>query len=269
MSYLVVKVGGRALLSNMDAILRDLARHTSSSKIILVHGGGDVVTAYSKRLGIEPRIVLHPSGMKSRYTSREELEVYVMVMAGKLNKEIVSKLVALRVKAIGLSGADAGILKARRKERIIIINERGRRQVIEGGYTGSIYMVAADMIEKLLEIVDVLVIAPIAVSDKGELLNVDGDQAALKIAEAIKPEALILLSDVPGVILDGRVIDDIDADAVEDLVDKIGPGMNRKILAASRAVKSGVGRVVISSGLIEEPITGALKGGGTVIHGQG
>ncbi len=267
MENLVVKIGGRALLGNMNAIMSDVARHASSRKIILVHGGGDLVTHYSRRLGIEPRIVLHPSGMRSRYTSREELEVYVMVMAGKINKEIVSRLLTLGLKALGISGADGGILKARRKERIVIINERGRKQVIEGGYTGSIKEVDSSMLRALASMVDVLVIAPVAVSEEGILLNVDGDQAALKIAGALKPDILIFLSDVPGVVVDGVVLEEVHVDSIEELVDRIGPGMNRKLLEAAKAVRSGVGRVVISNGLSDKPITRALEGEGTVIHG--
>ncbi|RLG42895.1 MAG: acetylaminoadipate kinase, partial [Thermoproteota archaeon] len=96
---IVVKVGGRTL-KNIEAIARDLIDH---QPFVLIHGGRDFVTEYSKKMGVEPKIVTSPSGVRSRYTDEDELEVFVMVMAGKVNKEIVSKLLDLGIKAVGIS----------------------------------------------------------------------------------------------------------------------------------------------------------------------
>jgi len=90
---IVVKAGGRALQQNFDNIVRSLAEGFSRGlKLVFVHGGGDMVSKYEKAMGIEPKFVISPQGIKSRYTDERELEVYVMVMAGKLNKEVVARL---------------------------------------------------------------------------------------------------------------------------------------------------------------------------------
>lgn len=261
----VVKAGGRVLKENLEGIVKDIAGLADKGKVILVHGGGDLVTEYSRKMGVEPRIVVHPSGMRSRYTSLEELEVFTMVMAGLLNKRIVSMLESLGARALGVTGADLGLVRAERKKRIIIVNERGRKQVIPGGYTGKIRTVSETGLRDLLSLVDVLVVSPLALGDSGELLNVDGDQMASKIASALQAQSLILLSDVPGVILEGRTLDRLTVREARELYDRIGPGMNRKILMACEAVESGVNNAVIGDGLREHPVTEALEGLGTRI----
>lgn len=265
-TVLVVKVGGRVLLRNFEGLLRDVASVSKGKDLILVHGGGDVVSEYSRRLGIEPTFITSPSGVRSRYTSREELTVYVMVMAGKLNKEVVAGLVSLGVKAVGLSGADGALLLAERKERLLVIDERGRKRVIEGGYTGKVIKVNTDLLKLLLNMGYVVVVAPLAIDDRGTLLNVDGDQVAYAIATALKADDLVLLTDVDGVVIDGEVVKEIKVNEVDELVKKVGYGMNRKLLMAKEALKSGIGRVVISSGLINEPLTNALAGKGTILR---
>lgn len=262
---IVVKAGGRALSKNMDGIVRDLAQISQREEVIFVHGGGDEVTEMCKRLGIEPKFVVSPEGIRSRYTDANELEVYVMVMAGKLNKAIVSKLVALSVKAIGISGADGPTLIAERKKRIVIVDERGKKRVIEGGYTGKIVEVKTDLIRGLLSQGYIVVVSPIAIDNEGTLLNVDGDQAAYAIATALKASNLVILTDVDGVIIDGGLVKKIRISEVDEMLKHIGFGMNRKVLQAKTAIEGGVERVVISSGLIENPVTSALSGSGTEI----
>ena len=93
---LVIKVGGRALEKGLNNILEDIeSLYKNDEKVVLVHGGGDIVTYYSKKLGIEPKFIISPEGVRSRYTTLEELKVYLMVMAGKINKEIVMELLKL------------------------------------------------------------------------------------------------------------------------------------------------------------------------------
>lgn len=268
MSAIVVKAGGRALEANMQAILADVTK-CASKGLVFVHGGGDVVTRFSERLGVTPRFVVSPGGIRSRYTSAEEMEIYTMVMAGKLNKEIVALLNKLGAKAVGLSGADGPTLLAERKRRLIVVDERGRKVAIEGGYTGKIVKVETALLASLLGAGYVVALSPIAYGREGELLNVDADQAAVSVAEAIKAECLVLLTDVEGVIFEGRLLERLTPEEAEELALKLGPGMNRKLLLAARAVKGGVKRVVISSGLGKEPLLNALRGSGTVIAGAG
>jgi acetylglutamate/LysW-gamma-L-alpha-aminoadipate kinase len=262
---IVIKVGGRALTKNIDGIVKDASEISKDKKILFVHGGGDAVSELSKKLGIEPKFVMSPEGIRSRYTDENELEVYVMVMAGKINKSIVSKFKALNRKAVGITGADGPTLIAERKKRIVIVDERGRKRVIDGGYTGKIVNVNIDLINTLIEKGYIIVIAPIAIDAEGTLLNVDGDQAAYAIASAVKAETLIVLTDVEGVIIDGKVVREIKIGEIDKIIEKIGPGMNRKVLMAKKAIEEGVKRIIISSGTIENPVKNALEGRGTVI----
>ena len=263
---LVVKVGGRALTKNLRGILEDLASISRELDVVLVHGGGDVVSEYSRRLGIEPKFVVSPSGVRSRYTDRNELDVYVMVMAGKINKEVVAALKSLGASAVGLSGADGGLLTAERKKRILVLDERGRKRVIEGGFTGKVVRVNTDLMTALLRMGYVVVVAPVAVADDGTLLNVDGDQAACAIARALKAEELIFLTDVSGVMVDGELVKEIKAGSIDELVKKVGFGMNRKLLMIREVLESGTKKVIISSGLVQRPVTQALSGFGTVVR---
>lgn len=254
---IVVKIGGRTL-SNFQSIARDLIGH---QPFVLVHGGGDLVTEYSKRMGVEPRIVVSPSGIRSRYTDERELEVFIMVLAGKVNKELVSELLDLGVRAVGISGVDGPTLIARRKKRIVVL-ERGRRRAIPGGYTGRIEEVRTDLLQLLLHSGYSAVMAPLARGIEGEMLNVDGDQAASRLSIALGPEYLVLLSDVEGVMWEGEVVRRLIPEEAEELARKLGAGMNRKLMMAAEVARSGV-RVAISSGLVDEPVTQALNGAGT------
>ncbi len=262
---LVVKVGGRALTSNLKEIVRDLASVALEERVVLVHGGGDIVTEYSRRLGIEPKIMVSASGVRFRYTDEDELEVFVMVMAGKLNKEIVSTLIGFGAQAVGVSGVDGSLLLAERKRRVIIVDERGRKRVIPGGYTGRVVSVNKHLLRILLGAGYAVVVAPVAVDQHGTMLNVDADQAAAAIAGALSADALIMLSDVDGVIVDGEVLRRIRSEEIPSLARSVGKGMNRKLMMAEQALKAGVKRVVIASGIVRSPITKALNGGGTVI----
>ncbi len=256
---IVVKVGGRTL-SNFKSIAEDLKRH---QPFILVHGGGDLVSEYSRKMGVEPRIVVSPSGIRSRYTDEKELEIFTMVLAGKVNKELVSQLLNTGIPTVGISGVDGPTLIAKRKKRIIVM-EKGRRKTLPGGYTGRIEEVKTSHLNLLIENGYSVVIAPLARGTEGEMLNVDGDQAASKLALAIKPSHLILLSDVDGVLWEGKLVKKLTPREAEEMASKLGAGMNRKLLMASEVSKFGI-NVVIASGLRDEPITNALKGNGTWI----
>ncbi len=262
---IIVKIGGRVLNRNIDSIIKDIAELSKNRKVVLVHGGGDIVSEFCKRLGVEPRFVVSPEGIRSRYTDERELEVYVMVMAGKINKLIVSKFRSLGCRAVGITGADGPTLLAERKKRIVIIDERGRKRVIDGGYTGRIVSIDTELINTLLERGYIVVVSPIAIDSEGTLLNVDGDQVAYTIASALKVESLVILTDVDGVIIDNNIVKEIKTSEINKIIEKVGAGMNRKILMAEKALENGVGKIVIASGNIDNPVTNALRGGGTSI----
>ncbi|MEM4943129.1 MAG: [LysW]-aminoadipate/[LysW]-glutamate kinase [Saccharolobus sp.] len=260
---IVVKIGGRVVKNSLDKVLLDIPN--IKDKIILVHGGGDIVTEYSKKMGIEPTFVTSPNGIRSRYTTKEELDIYVMAMS-LINKQIVGKLCSIGVNAIGISGVDGNILTAERKKRIVIIDERGKKRIIDGGYTGKVKEIRSKILFDLINIFDVIVFSPIALDPVEKTpLNIDGDQAAFSISKSIKPDTLIFLSDVDGVLIDGKVINKLTKNEAKVLSNKIGAGMNRKLLMAAESLEYGVNKVIISNGLKENPITNALAFNGTVI----
>jgi acetylglutamate/LysW-gamma-L-alpha-aminoadipate kinase len=263
----VVKMGGSILKEGASsALISDLKEELKVNKAVLVHGGGVEVTEIATKLGKEQKFIVSPEGFRSRYTDKETVEIYTMVMAGKLNKQIVLALQSQGIPAVGLSGLDGGLLKAERKKKLVAVDERGRKKVIDGGYTGKITSVDADLLKLLLEKGYMPVVTPVAASDEAESLNVDGDRTAAFIAGALKADRLILLTDVKGLSLKGEPIDRITATEVREVLGSIGQGMSTKVHAALEALNQGVKEVLITSGLGEKPISTALKHeAGTVI----
>ena len=227
----VIKMGGSILKEGASAdLIADLKTLLSSNQVVLVHGGGVEVTEIASKLGKEQKFIVSPEGFRSRYTDKETIEIYSMVMAGKINKQIVLALQSQGISAVGLSGLDAQILQAERKKRLIAVDEKGRKRVIDGGYTGKI-----------------------------EPLNVDGDRTAAVIAGALKADKLILLTDVEGLMLKGERVQKIGASEVKEVLSSIGAGMSTKVHAGIEALNEGVGEVVITSDAGKNPISSALK----------
>jgi acetylglutamate/LysW-gamma-L-alpha-aminoadipate kinase len=256
----VVKMGGSILKEGASSdLISDLKEALKENKAIIVHGGGVEVTEIAAKLGKEQKFIVSPEGFRSRYTDKETIEIYSMVMAGKINKQIVLALQSQGISAVGLSGLDAQILQAERKKRLIVVDERGRKRVIDGGYTGKINQVNTDLLQLLLEKGYTPIVTPIAMSEEFEPLNVDGDRTAAIIAGALKADVLILLTDVEGLMLNGERITRIGAYEVKEILGSIGAGMSTKVHAATEALNQGVGEVLITSGTGKSPISSALK----------
>jgi acetylglutamate/LysW-gamma-L-alpha-aminoadipate kinase len=267
---LTIKLGGSTLKEGVAPdFIEDLRETHAREKVVLVHGGGGEVTDIATKLGKEQKFVVSPEGFRSRYTDRETAEIYTMVMSGKINKEIVATLQSHSVPAVGVSGVDGGLIRAKRKKKLIIVDERGRKRIIDGGYTGKITNVNAGILKALLKDGYMPVVAPIALSEEFEYLNIDGDRAAAYVAGAVKAEALILLTDVPGVYIAEKLVSKLTGKEAEAALPMIGPGMSTKIYATMEALQMGVGEVIITSGLGKEPITSALMHrAGTVISNE-
>lgn len=267
---LAIKLGGSTLKEGVAPdFITDLKDTHTREKVVLMHGGGREVTDMATKLGKEQKFVVSPEGFRSRYTDRETVEIYTMVMSGKINKEIVATLQSKSIPAVGVSGIDGGLIRAERKKKLVIVDERGRKRIIDGGYTGKITTVNAGILTALLENGYMPVVSPIALGDEFEYLNIDGDRTAAYIAGAVKAKALILLTDVPGVYIAEKLVPKFTVKEAEATLPKIGPGMITKIYAAMEALKMGVGKVIITSGLGKEPITSALTNkAGTVITNE-
>ncbi len=239
------------------SLFTDLKNLVVNHRIMLVHGGGDEVTEIADKLGKPQRFVVSPTGIRSRYTDEETIRIYAMVMCGKNNKEIVSKLEEHGVRALGLSGVDGATIRATRKEKLIIV-ENGRKRIIDGGYTGQITSVNDQLLTLLMEGGYVPVIAPVALGDKYEYLNVDSDRAAAHVAGAVKAKNLVLLTDVSGVMLNDALVPRLELAEAREALKKVGFGMEKKLLACTEALELGVERAIIASGMVEEPITRAI-----------
>lgn len=257
---IVIKIGGSIVDGLHESTMQDLKRLIDANeKIVIVHGGGKEVTRIAEKLGKEQRFIVSPQGIRSRYTDKETAEIFTMVMSGKINKEIVLMLVKNGINAIGLSGLDAGIIKALRKKKLIIVDERGRKVAIDGGYTGKIESVNADILNLLLEQGYTPVISPIALSDEYEMLNVDGDRAAAYTAGALNADAVIFITNVDGLFMDDKLVKSLTYDEAKEILPKIGFGMEKKVLACTEAISMGVKEAIIASGNRNNPISSALK----------
>jgi acetylglutamate/LysW-gamma-L-alpha-aminoadipate kinase len=263
---IVVKVGGSILNEVPPEIVTDIKNVLSEHQLVLVHGGGKGVTEVASKLGKEQKFVFSPTGFRSRYTDKETMEIFTMVMAGRINKKLVSAIQKQGIPVVGLSGLDGYLLRAERKKRLIVVNEQGRKQVIDGGYTGKVNQVNAALLRLLLDKGYVPLVSPVAVSEEFEPLNVDADRTAANIAGALNADKLVLLTDVEGLMLDGKLVSELSTEDAEAKLKKIGGGMITKVYAAQEALKNGVKEAVICSGVRKTPISSALKHeGGTVI----
>ncbi|MFH1327905.1 MAG: [LysW]-aminoadipate/[LysW]-glutamate kinase [Candidatus Bathyarchaeota archaeon] len=263
----VIKLGGSILKTGFPHnFILDLKNVLQTEKIIFVHGGAALVTSTAEMMNRQQKFVVSPDGMKSRYTDKETMDIFTMVMAGKINKHVVASLESYGIKAIGICGVDGHLLKAKRKEKLIIVDEKGKKMIIDGGYTGKISEVNVPLLQELLNLGLLPVVAPIAMDNAFELLNVDSDRAAAYIAGAIKAESLIFCTDVPGVILNETTVDKMTVEEAKMNLNRIGHGMKKKIYASIEALEMGLKESVITSGLLKTPITSALKHeGGTLI----
>ncbi len=208
---------------------------------VIVHGASDQVDELCKRLGIEIRRLVSPSGVEFRHTPDEVLEVYLMA-AMKLNKEIVAHLQGRGMKAIGVSGMDLGIVRARRKRFVKAVVD-GRKFVLRDDNSGIIEEVDSRRIRGLMNL-GIPVIAPIAISEENRPLNIDGDRMATEIAVSLSADELVFLSDLP-FLVDGRAVDRLSSSEVRGLLMHARGGMRRKLMMAEEALRRGVGMVVI------------------------
>ena len=222
----VVKIGGRAQAD--PALVGAVAAAVDSGdSVCLVHGGGDEVSILQRRLGMEPKFL----GGR-RVTSAEDMDIVRMVLSGATNKRLVAQLISVGVRAVGISGEDAGLFKAR-----VTDPQMGRG--------GGRVDVDASIITHLLAGNFVPVVSPVArdaTDATGVGLNVNGDDAAAALAAAVGAEDLVLVADVPGVLDNDGVIPTLNLEAARVLVERgvVTGGMAAKLEAAAFALTHGV-----------------------------
>jgi acetylglutamate/LysW-gamma-L-alpha-aminoadipate kinase len=161
---IVIKIGGSIVDGLHSSTISDLKNILKQDKVVRVPGGGKDVTIIGNKLGKEQKFIVSPGGVKSRYTDKETAEIYTMVMSGKINKTIVRLLLSNGISAAGISGIDGSTIEALRKKKLLVVNDKGRKMIIDGGYTGKINKINTLLIRNLIEGNFVPVVSPIDLS---------------------------------------------------------------------------------------------------------
>ena len=245
MQVTVIKLGGRALdAPGAEAELAD-ALATLEGHAVLVHGGGNEVTAWCQRIGHTPQF---QNGL--RITDDTTLEVAAAVLGGLANARRVASLRAHGIDALGLSAGDGGLLDVRRHP-----------DAAQLGHVGVATGVRVELLEQLLALGLTPVISSIGACD-GELLNLNADEVAGALASGLQARALVMLSDVDGVMLDGALVSRLNADELPQLLRRsdVRDGMVPKLQAAARALEGGAQRVCIAAWRGPQTLTQIMNG---------
>jgi [amino group carrier protein]-L-2-aminoadipate 6-kinase len=256
---IVVKIGGSIVEGLHSSMLDDFVELSKREKIVVVHGGGKDVTNTANLMGKEQNFIISPEGKRSRYTDKETSMIYTMVMSGKINKNITAMLSGKGILSVGITGIDGETIRAQREKKLIILNEKGRKMVIDGGYTGKVSNIDTRLIEILLNNGYLPVISPIALGEDYEFLNIDGDRAAASVAGALESDVVVFITNVSGLIMEEKLVNCLTLDEAKKLLPKIGPGMEKKVLASTEALTLGVKKSIIASGSVKNPLLSALS----------
>ena len=254
---LVIKLGGAAMGEDVDAFLQDVVLlRFVGMRPVLVHGGGPEITAWQKRLGIEPAFV---NGL--RVTDAPTMEVVKMVLTGKIGPNLVSRIHRLGGQAVGMSGEDGPTL---------LVRPRGSEDGRDLGYVGEVDQVNPEPIEAVLEQGRIPVIASVGLGVDGEAYNVNADTVAAELTVALGASKLIMLTDVEGVRgADGALVSSVDRAAAQHLLQSgaVSGGMIPKLRAALRALEAADAAHIIdgrvSHSLLLELLT--ERGVGTMV----
>ncbi len=252
---IVLKYGGHAMVD--DNLKKMFAMNVVMMKYIginpvIVHGGGPQIGSYLKKLGKDSKFI---QGM--RVTDEETMDIVEMVLAGKVNKEIVGLINNHGGRAVGLSGKDGNIIEA---EKYYLSEEKAKDtppEIIDIGLVGRVRKVNAGLIKALIEDGFIPVIAPTGAGDGGETYNINADIVAGEVAAALGAEKLVLLTDVEGIMdKKGRLINSINTVKTDELIANgtISGGMYPKVKCCLKALRNGVGKTHIIDGRLDHSI---------------
>lgn len=262
----VVKCGGNGDI-DVKAICDDVRLLIDSGQqVVVVHGGSAEIERLANQLGVVQNKQTAPDGVTARHTDARTLQVVIVALAGVVKPKLVHSLVNRGVRALGMTGIDVGLLRARRKRPQRSV-ENGITVIVRDNHAGNIEKVDTKLLHDLLDLNIVPVISPPAITESGEVLNVDADRAAAAIAGALDAHLLILLTGAAGVQSDPS-----DESSVLDVclvpfegrpAEWAKGGMALKLIAAREALRGGVGRVLIADGRRPGPVRRAMAGKAT------
>lgn len=252
---IVIKYGGNAMVD--DALKKSFARDVVLMKLVgmnpvVVHGGGPQIGALLKKIGKESRFV---EGM--RVTDSETMDVVEMVLGGLVNKEIVNLINQHGGSAVGLTGKDGDLIRARKLTFTSSAPEMKASEIIDIGHVGEVASIKTSVVDMLVGGDFIPVIAPIGVGEDGQSYNINADLVAGKIAEVLSAEKLMLLTNTAGVLdKNENVVSGITRKDVERLIadGSIYGGMLPKIRCALEAVQAGVNTAHIIDGRVEHAV---------------
>ena len=245
---IVIKYGGNAMTD--DKLKRSFAHDVVMLKLvglhpIIVHGGGPQIEQLLNRVGKKGEFI---QGM--RVTDAETMDIVEMVLAGSVNKEIVELINHAGGRAVGLTGQDGGLIRAR---KLTLTSKEQPSQQIDIGQVGEIQSIDPSILTTLTQTGFIPVIAPIGSGGEGETYNINADVVAGKVAEILKAEKLLMLSNIPGVLdKSGKLLTGLTARQIDELFEDgtISGGMLPKISSALDAAKGGVNSVHIVDGRV-------------------
>jgi acetylglutamate kinase len=252
---IVVKFGGNAMVDRElhESFARDIVlMKLVGMNPVVVHGGGPQIGRLLEKLGIESRFV---GGM--RVTDSETMDVVEMVLGGSVNKEIVASISRAGGKAIGVTGKDGGLIRARRLDVTGLAPELKASEIVDIGHVGEVRQIDRQMLDVILDSDFIPVIAPIGVDEEGRTYNINADLVAGKLAQVIQAEKLMLLTNIAGLMdKSGEVLTGLSAARVDELIadGTISGGMLPKISCALDAVKSGVKSAHIVDGRVAHAV---------------
>ncbi|MGI6712289.1 MAG: acetylglutamate kinase [Bacillota bacterium] len=253
----VIKYGGNAMINDdlKNAVMNDvILMKLVGMNPVLVHGGGPEINQFLDRLNIKSRFV---NGL--RITDKATMEVVEMVLVGKVNKEIVAQINWYGGKAVGLSGKDGLMIRAKKKFTTTT-GEHGHEERQDLGLVGEVEEINSDILHTIIEKGYIPVVAPIGVGDQGESYNINADYVAGELAAALQAEKLVLLTDVEGIFTDysdkSSIIRSLKVDEVDPLINQgvISGGMIPKVQCCVKALMGGVRRTHIIDGRIPHSI---------------
>ena len=240
---IVIKTGGKAASekSAMTTLFKEMKKLKSKYNFIFIHGGGAEVTRVSKIFGLEP---VFKDGI--RLTTPKEMEIVDMVLSGRMNKEIVRLANSCGISSVGLSGSDAMLFTGKQTEKKSL--------------TGKIFNVKPFILSLLIKNDYLPVICSTSMATDGTALNINADEAALGIASAIMADKLFFISDIPGVMKDGSVLNILTQKMAEEEIASgvISGGMIPKVKSSIAALKKGVSAIIIGEYLKNGDLSASL-----------